>query len=191
MVRQLSQVQASSAPPVYESQINISVTAEQTNIANLMVSAQSVLSEAKSVVARSEDGSDHSSSVTTILHRLDSLEQDMEDSITVTQGHHPPKPLQPNVERHGVVENWIPTVPLRSDRNDLDSSSVATRTQMTPTQSSYETTTIASAYPESVGGRIAPMMMTTTTLNTNFCEASSKEDPFTTRTKNGQMLNVS
>jgi len=74
MVRQISQLQVSSALPLYESQIDDSATKEQFNITNLMVSAQSVLSEAKSVVVKSEDGSDHSSAVTIILRHLDYLQ---------------------------------------------------------------------------------------------------------------------
>jgi tetratricopeptide (TPR) repeat protein len=150
MVIQLSsQLQTSIGKQNQEGHAEISVTTEQSDISSLIESAHSVLQEAKSVVVQSNIGSDDSSSVTTILHHLDLLEKDLEDSITVAQSYQPQEPHKANVLRHAVVDDWIPTLPLASDTSDFDSSSVATRTQMTPTQSTCETPSIGVGYPES------------------------------------------
>ncbi|KAE9366410.1 hypothetical protein N431DRAFT_386751 [Stipitochalara longipes BDJ] len=145
MVMQLSQIHASSGHQNQETYANVSVTTT-----SLMVSAQNVMNEVKSIVAKSDNGSEQSSSVTTILHHLDLLEKDVEDSITVTEKCQPSGPNKANVTRHPVVDDWIPTVPLGSHASDFDSSSIATRTQMTPTQSTCETPSLGSNYPQSV-----------------------------------------
>jgi tetratricopeptide (TPR) repeat protein len=149
MVMQLSSQLQQSRGQQTQGITKMSVTTDQSDMSNLIESAQSVLQEAKSVVAQSNIGSDDSSSVTTILHHLDLLQKDLEDSITVTQRHQPLGPYGANVPRHAVVDEWIPTVPLASDTSDFDSPSVATRTQMTPTQSTCETPSIGTGYPDS------------------------------------------
>ena len=129
-----------------------SVTAEQFDIPNLIESAHSLLQEAKSTVARSNIGSDDSSSVTTALHHLNLLDRDLEDSMTAIRGQQPTNSNGAFVTRRAVVEDWIPAVLQESATSDFDSSSVVTRTQMTPTQSTCETPSLGTGYSESAAG---------------------------------------
>ncbi|PMD15749.1 hypothetical protein NA56DRAFT_753787 [Hyaloscypha hepaticicola] len=153
MVMQLtSQLQPSSCLQKQQDYESASVTAEQFDIPNLIESAHSLLQEAKSTVARSSIGSDDSSSVTTVLHHLNLLDKDLEDSITVIREQRPTNPIGVVVTRSAVVEDWIPKVPQASVSSDFDSSSVATRTQMTPTQSTCETPNLGTGYSESAVG---------------------------------------
>jgi tetratricopeptide (TPR) repeat protein len=153
MVMQLtSQLQPSSYFQNQQDYEIASVTAEQFDIPNLIESAHSLLQEAKSTVARSNIGSDDSSSVTTVLHHLNLLDKDLEDSMTVIRGQHPTNPDGAFVTRRAVVEDWIPAVPQESATSDFDSSSVVTRTQMTPTQSTCETPSLGTSHTESTAG---------------------------------------
>jgi tetratricopeptide (TPR) repeat protein len=153
MVMQLTfQLQPSSCLQKQQDYESASVTAEQFDIPNLIESAHGLLQEAKSTVARSSIGSDDSSSVTTVLHHLNLLDKDLEDSITVIRGQRPTNPIGVVVTRSAVVEDWIPKVPQASVSSDFNSSSMVTRTQMTPTQSTCETPGLGTSYSESAVG---------------------------------------
>jgi len=104
---------------------------EQPNIEQLVVSAREVLYQAKSSIDESEGGSDSSSVVTTILHRLDILEEDVRVNDS-TAGQ--PTRLDPTSEQRRSIEDWIPVVSPGSTTSQFDSRSATTRTQMTPTQ---------------------------------------------------------
>jgi hypothetical protein len=137
MIMQLSKIQGPSNQQNQQLNPDSSASKESADIVSLMASAHDVLSEAQSVVAQSESGSDHGS-------YLDLLEQDLQDSLTITEGNQPSKPNGEAFDRHTVVENWIPTVSPATIASPSDSSSVITRTQMKPTQSTCETPSFGS-----------------------------------------------
>jgi hypothetical protein len=144
-IMQLSRLQASKNLQIQQTPIFKSSAKDQSDIVSLMVSAHELLNEAKCVVAQSEGSSDRGS-------YLDILEKDLQDSLTVTQGYQPDRSGGEAFDRHTVVENWIPAVSPATNTSHFDSSSITTRTQMTPTQSTCDTLSLASDYQDSLIG---------------------------------------
>jgi tetratricopeptide (TPR) repeat protein len=124
---------------------------EETDISSLMVSAHDVLSEAQSVIAQSETGSDRGSSASTMLH-LNNFEGLFRDSLKITQGHQPIEPGGLPFDRHAAVEKWIPAAFPTDETTQSDNSSTNTQTQMTPTQSTFGTSAIGTEYAASATG---------------------------------------
>lgn len=112
---------------------------EKPSIKLLVASVREVLLQAKSSIAESEGGSDSSSVVTMILHRLEILEEDIRGN-DLTPGN--PTTLYPLSDQHRIIEDWIPSVSPESTTSHLYSRSATTRTQMTPTQSTPSVSTV-------------------------------------------------
>jgi hypothetical protein len=145
MIIQLSQIPDSSNQRDRQSHLHASDSKESSDVASLMASAHELLNKAQSVVAQSEGGSDQGS-------YLDLLEQELQDSLTITQGYQPDKPSGAAFDRQRVVENWIPAVSSATITSHFDSSSITTHTQMTPTQSTCETPSLGGVNLESLEG---------------------------------------
>jgi len=141
MVTQLSIPQASRSSPQHElqTQKNASATNRSPSLPNLVISAKHVLNEARSAVARSEMGSDASSVITSVLQDLYLFEEDFQDNATISPGS---KPVNHGTDFIKIIDDWDFAPHSGDSSSQFDSASVTTRTQMTPTQSSYAPSTI-------------------------------------------------
>ena len=150
MIMQLQLVQLHSSRNQH-AQGSLLKAREETDISSLMVSAHDVLSEAQSVIAQSETGSDRGSSASTMLH-LNNFEELFRDGLTITQGHQPVEPGGLPFDRLTAVEKWIPAAFSTDETTRSDNSSANTQTQMTPTQSTFGTSAIGTEYAASATG---------------------------------------
>ena len=141
MIMQLSLSKTSDKPQEDpQSSGTISVPKRPPSLTNLVFSAKDVLDQARSTIEQSEEGSDDSSTITVMLHHLDLLEQDLQSNLAMHSGEWSRSRTEP--ENHEFVENWVSSAPMGANTGRSDSASVPTRTQMTPSQSSIETSTI-------------------------------------------------
>jgi tetratricopeptide (TPR) repeat protein len=148
MIMQLSLSKTSDKPQEDpQSYGTISEPKPPPSLTNLVFSAKDVLDQARSTIEQSEEGSDDdSSTITSMLHHLDLLEQDLQSNLAMHSGDQWSRP-RTEPERHEFVENWVSSAPMGANTGRSDSASVPTRTQMTPSQSSIETSTIGGDSP--------------------------------------------
>jgi tetratricopeptide (TPR) repeat protein len=150
MIMQLSLPQTPGDPQEKtQSQANISVPKMQPSIAKLVISAKDILYEANSIVAQSEGGSDASSTITTVLRNLDFHKQDFEESATISPRR---KPVRAGADFERIIQDWIPTASSGASTSHFGSASQTTRTQMTPSQSSFGMSALGDECQETTGG---------------------------------------
>jgi tetratricopeptide (TPR) repeat protein len=132
-----------------QSEANVLVPKMQPNIAKLVISAKDILYEANSVVAQSERGSYAGSMITTVLRNLDFHTQVFQESATISPRG---KPVRPGADFERIVQDWIPTASSGDNTSHFDSASQTTRTQMTPSQSSFGMSAVGDDYADSAAG---------------------------------------
>jgi tetratricopeptide (TPR) repeat protein len=147
MIMQLSPSKTPDKPQEdTQSYSTISVPQRPPSLTNLVFSAKDVLDQARYTIEQSEEGSDDSSTITVMLHHLDLLEQDLQSNLAMHSGGQWSRPrTEPG--HHEFVQNWVSSAPMGANTGRSDSASVPTRTQMTPSQSSIETSTIGGDSP--------------------------------------------